>query len=489
MGRKRRQDDGAAARPDRRALLAGSAAVGLAAALPSARAQSVAPKATAQAGPSDGVPTVHLAAQPSMMAFRPGMETEILAFGRRAPGPELRITRGEALKARLVNNTGKPLSLHWHGVRIDNAFDGVSGLTQEAVAPSGTQDLRFTPPDAGTFIYRPMTLGLAGEQTDHGLAGVVVVDDPSAPPVDLDTVIAVDDWRLSDDGRQEPFGEPRERAFAGRLGNLVTVNGAPVPATVSGPPGGRIRLRFASLCNARLMRIRFQGPRAYVVAVDGQPTDTFEPLRSTLPFAPGARYEIIVELPAQPGPAGGVDALIGDGVRLVNLVAEGPPARNRRAAFPPLSPLAENRLLPAAIPLQKAHRADLLVEGGARPGPTGLEYHGDPQRIWTVNGVSGPVLGERFGKPLFSVKRGTPVVMTLINRTAFAQVLHLHGHCARILHPYDDGWEPYWLDSVTAPEGQTVRFAFVADNKGRWLVGSGILERLDTGLSAWFEVT
>ena len=80
-------------------------------------------------------------------------------------------------------------------------------------------------------------------------------------------------------------------------------------------------------------------------------------------------------------------------------------------------------------------------------------------------------------------------VLTLSNRTSFTQVIHLHGHCFRLLHALDDGWEPYWLDTVILNEKQTSRIAFVADNKGKWLIGSGVLERLDTGLSAWFEVT
>ena len=67
--------------------------------------------------------------------------------------------------------------------------------------------------------------------------------------------------------------------------------------------------------------------------------------------------------------------------------------------------------------------------------------------------------------------------------------MHLHGHSFRLLHPLDDGWEPYWLDTVIVPEGQTARIAFVADNKGKWLIGSTVLERLDTGLSAWIDVS
>ena len=79
-------------------------------------------------------------------------------------------------------------------------------------------------------------------------------------------------------------------------------------------------------------------------------------------------------------------------------------------------------------------------------------------------------------------------MLALVNATAWPQVLHVHGHDVRLLHPLDDGWEPYWQDTVTVPEGRTLRIAFVADNPGRWLIGSTVLERLDAGLSAWFEV-
>jgi hypothetical protein len=113
----------------------------------------------------------------------------------------------------------------------------------------------------------------------------------------------------------------------------------------------------------------------------------------------------------------------------------------------------------------------------------------NPQRIWTVNGVSGPVAGDRFGKPILSVKRGTPIVLAMTNRTAFPQAIHIHGHSFRLLHSFDDGWEPYWLDTMILLENQTQRITFVADNSGRWLIGSTVLERLDTGLSCWFEVT
>ena len=87
------------------------------------------------------------------------------------------------------------------------------------------------------------------------------------------------------------------------------------------------------------------------------------------------------------------------------------------------------------------------------------------------------------------MKRGTPVVLTLRNQTPVPQPVHVHGHAFRLLHVADDGWEPYWLDTLQVPEGRTLPLAFVAGNPGKWAISSTVLERFDTGLWTWFEVT
>ena len=103
----------------------------------------------------------------------------------------------------------------------------------------------------------------------------------------------------------------------------------------------------------------------------------------------------------------------------------------------------------------------------------------------TINGAA----GDPSAAPLVKVKPGTPVVLALKNETGFVQPMHLHGHSFRLLHALDDGWEPYWLDTVLVPEGKTIRIAFVADNPGDWLLASTVMERFDAGLWTWIEVT
>jgi FtsP/CotA-like multicopper oxidase with cupredoxin domain len=442
--------------------------------------------ALAATASKEEVATLTAAAAKVRLRPEPTPETEVWAFDGQVPGPVLRIRHGEEARVRLVNQTTNPLSLHWHGVRNTNAMDGVGGLTQVPIAPGGSFDYRFAPPDAGTFLIRPLVIGGSSEPAGRGLSGLLIVEEREAAKVDQEVSLLIQDWRIGDDGALAPFGSPLDAAGIGRLGNGLTVNGKAAPLEVELASGARVRLRLANLCNARTLRLRFDDLRPYVLAIDGQPTETFEPLRSTLPFAPGTRYDLVLDMPKEPGTSGKVAAAIGNGLPLVMLTTARGTTDEARPALPPIMALPRNRQLPPEIRLQNAVRKDAVIGGGGRPGPNGEPvYTGDPKKIWTINGAS----GSSGGSPLLTAKRGAPVVLMIRNQTPVVQPIHLHGHCFRLLHVADDGWEPYWLDTVQIPEGKSQPIAFLADNPGKWALSSTVLERFDTGLWTWFEVT
>jgi FtsP/CotA-like multicopper oxidase with cupredoxin domain len=350
-------------------------------------------------------------------------------------------------------------------------MDGVGGLTQEPVAPGASFEYRLTPPDPGTFLIRPCVIGASAEPLGRGLSAILVVEEPEPPAVDADLALLIDDWRLEADGSLAPF-IPGSGLPAGRLGNALTVSGTPIPEKLQFPAGSRVRLRLANACNARAMRLRFDGLKPFVIAVDSQPTETFEPLRASFPLGPGNRVDVMIDLPEAAGAVGRVVALVGEGVAILELGTSGPTVPARQ----PIGPLPRNGALPAGIRLQNASRHDVGIAGDPRtPGPA----------RWSVNGRPGSIADA----PLARVRRGTPVVLALRNETPLMQPLHLHGHAVRLLHPFDDGWEPYFLDTVQVPENRTVRIAFLADNPGRWLLASMVMERFDAGLWTWIEVT
>lgn len=409
--------------------------------------------------------TPHLAARPAPLRLRPNAERDagVWAFNGNL-SEATRLKHGQELSFTLRNETNLPLSLHFHGVRGPNSTDGIGGLTQEPVAPGKDYEYRLIPPDAGTFLIRPAVLGGSAEPMERGLSRLLIVEEANPPPVDQDIALLVDDWALTDDGSLD-LSQP---APAGRLGSFLSLNGKPTPQQIKAQPGGRIRLRLANACNARTMRLRFDGLKAYVIAVDGQPSSTFEPLKATLPFAPGNRYDLLIDLSQEQGQTGTLMAMIGNGFPLAEIITEGA----QREALPPVAPLPPNPKLPEAIKLQDATRKDVVIKG-------------DAKTPWTVNGAP----GRPSDAPLVKVKRGTPVVLALRNETGLAQPMHLHGHSFRLLHALDDGWEPYWLDTVQVPENKTTRIAFVADNPGKWLLASTVMERFDAGLWTWIEVT
>lgn len=419
-----------------------------------------------------GSSEITLTAKPAPMRLRPdaSAEVEVWAFND-SLAPVLRVKQGAELRLRLQNETTLPLSLHFHGVRGPNAMDGVSGLTQEPAPRGQSHEYRFIPPDAGTFLIRPCVPGGSAEPLERGLSALLIVEEANPPQVHQEIALLIDDWRLNDDGSLAPFEKETEAAPAGRLGSWLSVNGKSTPQRIEAPPGGRLRLRLANACNARAMRLRFDGLKAYVIAIDGQPTGTFEPLKASLPFAPGTRYDLLVDLAAETGATGAVMALVGDGMPLVEIVTAG----DKRPPPPAIAPLPPNARLPDTIKLQNATRKDVVIKGDPKA----------PNVPWTVNGAA----GQPTGAPLVKVKRGSPVVLTLMNQSAFMQPLHLHGHSFRLLHALDDGWEPYFLDTVQVPENKTVRIAFVADNPGKWLLASTVMERFDAGLWTWIEVT
>jgi FtsP/CotA-like multicopper oxidase with cupredoxin domain len=407
----------------------------------------------------------------------PAAQTPVWGYNGEVPGPLLRYKKGEEVKVRLVNRLAQQTSLTWPGVRIPNSMDGVGALTQAPVAPGASFDYRFTPPDSGLFSYRPGVSPFVAEQLARGLYGALIVEEPNPPQVDRDMLAIVADWRLNEKGEiAADFG-----AEAG-AGALVTLNSKPVPVVETMAPGTRIRLRLVSAASARIMSLSLEGAKPFVLAVDGQPADSaFEPARATFPVGPGARFDIMFDLPRE----GGAEA------RLV-LNGENEPDRvliafttadEARPALPAIASLEVNPLLPTAIRLQDAKRIELVIEPAKEaPAPAAT---GHPA-FWTINGAAADALPD---KPLFSLKRGSPVTLAIVNRSSVIQQIHVHGHALRLLHDLDDGWEPYWRDSVLIAPGRTKHVAFVADNPGKWAIESMIADRQAGGLSTWFLVT
>ena len=377
----------------------------------------------------------------------------------------LRLKPGVATSVHVSNRLSEPTGLDWHGLRQPNALDLASGLGGMPIEPGGARDVTLTPGDTGTSWVHPPAVPGSADQTARGLLGVVIVEEPDAPPVDADLVL------LLADGGAGPS-----------LADRLTINGKPRPEAHTYAPGSRLRLRLVNGSTREAVAASFSGARPFVVAIDGQPSDLFQPLNNMVPIGPGARFDVLLDLPRIAGAEftvtlQGAAAAPSSPAPPVYLARTDGPARSDLAQ--PIRPLTPNPALPRYIPLEHSVRATL--EASAHPAGK----PGDPDQ-WAVNGANGTVLTK---KPLFGAKRGSPVTLALINRSPVLTAFRLHGHVMRLLHAKDDGWEPYWRDSVIVLPATTAHVAFVADNPGRWLIESPVFDQAAHGLRCWFEVT
>ena len=411
--------------------------------------------------------------------------TPIWGYGGRVPGPTLRVPQGERVTRRFVNELPQASTVHWHGVRLENAMDGASGVTQVPVPPGGGFLYDFVAPDAGTFWYHPHER--AWEQMARGLYGALVVDEPEPPRVDRDEVLLIDDWRLTEEAtlHEESFGAIGDWSHGGRTGNWITVNGAS-PWTRTASRHERLRLRLANTANSRIFTLETRGLEGWLVALDGQPLETLEPV-GRIVLGPGERADLVVDVVARSGERALVVSREREGAFILCTFAVEHSLRETRGAAPP--PLRPNPL-PALGDLSRAREATLRMAGGAMGGLREAILDGRTMpirelaargKVWALNG-----LAESPREPLFAARRGETVLITMANDTAWPHGMHLHGHHFRQVSP--DGSLGPWRDTLLMDREETVRIAFVTDNPGDWLLHCHMLEHSVSGMRTWFRV-
>ncbi|HEX9837540.1 MAG TPA: multicopper oxidase domain-containing protein, partial [Alphaproteobacteria bacterium] len=149
-------------------------------------------------------------------------DTEVWTYNGTVPGPEIRVRQGERLRVIVEKRLEEETTVHWHGLRVPNAMDGVPHLTQKPIAPGESFVYEFDAPDAGTYWYHPHVRSF--EQVGRGLYGPLIVEEFEPIRIDRDVTWVIDDWRLRSNAQiSGGFGNMMEATMAGRFGNTVTV--------------------------------------------------------------------------------------------------------------------------------------------------------------------------------------------------------------------------------------------------------------------------
>jgi FtsP/CotA-like multicopper oxidase with cupredoxin domain len=407
------------------------------------------------AAPAWGWQAVRLAPRADSLGLRPGgADTPVWSFG----GPELRLVRGQSQEVLFENSLPVPTVLNWRG--LDGAAASEPLLGRPPVAPGSRETRDISMPHAGTLMVDLRLLEDGLKQPIRPLP--VLVEEAEPVAVDRDEVFMVEDWRLAPDGTAMVPG-----SAGGDGAPIYTVNGKVAP-DLTLRAKERLRLRFINGCHRAVIAVKIEGVEVTVMALDGQPAEPFVARNGALVLAPAGRADVFLDGTASSGAVSPILLHDGKEARTVArlLASNDPPVRPSR--LPPAAPLPSNGL-PAELNLKAALRFDVAL--------------GAADNVWTR-----PATFAASAPPAFRAKAGRTVVLALSNRGPVANVFHLHGHHFRLLDRLDDGWKPYWLDTLAVEPGQTQRIAFAATYPGRWLIESSATDWAAPRLVRWYAV-
>ncbi|MGB0682771.1 MAG: multicopper oxidase family protein [Magnetovibrionaceae bacterium] len=427
--------------------------------------------------------------------------TAIWGYNGDAPGPLLSARQGDELAVNLTNRLDQPTTIHWHGIRLPNAMDGVPGLTQAPVQPGETFTYRFPLEDAGTFWYHPHAN--SAEQLGRGLSGVLIVEEPEQPDVDRDILWVLDDWRIGENGViADGFYALHDMSHAGRMGNVATINGR-VGTGLRAFAGERIRLRLVNVANARVFGLQFDDHAPWVMAMDGHPVSPTK-VSGPVTLAPGERVDLFMDMTGDPKASFRVRdvhyARFAYTIGLIQYEDESP--KTLRDSAP--SPLPAN---PVAVPdVTGLEPQTFAIQGGAMGRLGGAELNGEYTDlrtlarehgiVWAINGKVPMLKSDMSAKdyggsaPLAEFKLGETAYLRLKNDTRWEHPMHLHGFAFHILKR--SGAEittPPIRDTVLLAPGEEADIAFVADNPGDWMFHCHVLEHQASGMMGFIRVS
>lgn len=425
---------------DRRALVRGFGAICLGLMLPRGSA-------------AQGRPTVAIQARRGSLALRAGgPETPVWMLA----APEMRFRRGEELQVEFANDLNVVAGLDWRGISGVPAIEPLIG--RRLLAPAGWEKVRIPLRQAGTFLCDLSLLAAKDALPARGQPVVVGEDEPVS--VDRDELLLVEEWRVRTDGTAAVPGTDAAETTV-----FYTLNGK-TSLDVSARSHERLRLRFINGSRRSVIALKLESVDVTVIAIDSQPAEPFLARNGALLLAPGSRIDALVDVTAPPG--SNLKILLHEGKQARTIgfitVSRDPPVRP--APLPPPAPLPSNGL-PARLDLKNALRAELALSGDE----------------WN------PTVSIAISlKPAFRAKTGRVVVLALTNRTDLATVFRLHGHHFRLLDRLDDGWKPFWLDTLAIEPGQTQRIAFAAEHAGHWLIESVATDWAAPRFVRWYAV-
>jgi FtsP/CotA-like multicopper oxidase with cupredoxin domain len=442
-----------------------------------------------------------------------GRAYTMYGYNGQYPGPRLEVVRGSEIMVRFTNHLSDSTSVHWHGIRLENAFDGVEG-----VSDAFTYKLRF--PDAGIYWYHPHIR--EDIQQALGLYGNILVRQPGAKLLaNREQILLLQDLLVGDAGLI-PWGqESPTHALMGRFGNVFLVNGEP-GYRLSVRRGEVVRFYLTNASSSRTLNVSYPGARMKVVATDAGPFEREVWVESVV-IAPAERYVVDVRFERAGTTAFvnrviGLDHLFGKFFPIVDtlgMVSVAPRRVSRdlgraftalRGHSPPLAAASSFLTRPPDETLVLTLRTQglpyiterLMQLDSIYFAP--VEWGGTmPMMNWASTGrqvrwvLKDPATGRENLDIAWHFQRGKPVKIRLVNeRRAFHGMqhpIHLHGQRFLILAVNGVPNENLaWKDTVLVPAGGVVDILLDTANPGEWMLHCHIAEHLSSGMMMHFTV-
>ena len=448
-----------------------------------------------------------------------GRDLVMLGYNGEIPGPLIDVPEAATITVSFVNDTPFESSIHWHGLRHENRFDGVPGLTQDPVPPGGTFEYTVHFPDPGIYWYHPHLR--EDIQQDLGLYGNMLVRSPDLlPGVDREEILVFDDLTLAE-SENVPYGrEEANYTLMGRFGNVLLVNGER-RIDLSATTGESIRWFLTNVANTRTMNLSVDGLALKLVASDLGAFEQ-ESWVENVPIAPAERYIVDLQF-SEPG----TYALVNHVQALNHSTGVFFPERDTLAvitvdgpALPPASTVARTREDVQAdidpfrewIESPPTHEVELLLrtEGLAPIVDWVLkvdqayfhpvEWSGTmPMMNWSASAVETEWIIRELstGKENMEIDwrfdlHSTAKIRIHNRRDAMHGMQHpIHVHGQRFLVVAYNG-RPVnnlvWKDTVMIPAGMVADIVVEFTNPGAWMMHCHIAEHLEAGMMTHFVV-
>ena len=439
------------------------------------------------AAAGSGSVTEHLKVQPAKYGLMPGKITEgMVSVFPDAPPPVLRLKQGEVFIADVENGMDDYTAMHWHGLRIPNAMDGVPYLTQFPIRPNETYRYEFTPPDAGTYWYHPHCMTMT--QMALGLTGVLVVEGADDVGFDSEEILNLRDFRLNDEGQFINLYTGRGAARGGTHGTVMAVNWQDVQRS-DHQAGSLVRLRVAATDTTRIYKLYFEDAVGEIIAWDGHPVDYAVPFPvspdAPLILSPGQRMDVALRMPAVEGEVVKLMARVPGGTREMAVLRS--VGSNAGRALSDLKPLPRN---PASEPDLTNPRIEEFVFGWSPEGD--LPNNGFCGTLgytfWSINRTPWAGDASEGTAALARLKLGETVVLRLRNESPNLHPIHLHGLAFRPVRSNKREVLPNMTDTALLLKDEVLEVALVADNPGKWAFHCHVIEHQKTGLAGYIEV-